>query len=71
MLSSLTREIFRAHAERGTRPLSPLDDRNRRMALMTPPWALDFTLAFGRHREIRRRPFTCRTPKIAPRNSTD
>lgn len=41
MLSSLTREIFRAHAERGTRPLHPLERRDRRMALMTPPWASD------------------------------
>jgi len=41
VLSSLTREIFRAHTERGTRPPPRLRDENRRVTLMTPPWALD------------------------------
>jgi len=41
MLSSLTPEIFRARAERGTRPPTPLGDGNRRVTLMTPPWVLE------------------------------
>jgi hypothetical protein len=43
--------VGKSHARRGTRPLPPLDDKNRRMALMTPPWALDLAMAYGRHRE--------------------
>jgi len=45
MLSSLTREIFRAHAAQGTRPPPPLGDENRRVTLMTSPWALDIAIS--------------------------
>jgi hypothetical protein len=48
---SLTREIFRAHAERDTRPPTPLEEDDRRMALMAPPWVSRIVKALGRLRE--------------------
>jgi len=40
MFPSLTCRIFRTDTERGTRPDPLSRDRCRRVALMTPPWAL-------------------------------
>lgn len=45
MLSSQTPEIFRARAERGTRPPPPLGDGDRRVTLMTSPWVLDIEVS--------------------------